>query len=325
MEAKQEEPKAAWLEISLVVDGEMAEAVAEVIGRYIPSGVAIEATAIAPDLDGEGVPVGPLRVRAFIPVDDQLDETRQKIEEGLWYLGRIRALPAPEYRRIENVNWMEAWKEYYHPIPIGERLIVVPAWMESPDGNRVPIRIDPGMAFGTGTHPSTQLCLSFVEDRVHPGEAVIDVGCGSGILSIAALKLGASQALAVDIDPQAVMATRVNAQANGVLDRMILGVSSVDEIRAGQFPLRHAPLVLANILAPVLVRLLDSGLGDLVLPGGDLILAGILRQQWEDTSTAPSPLQEALRRYGLVVREVRREGDWVAVNAARPKDEAPGA
>jgi ribosomal protein L11 methyltransferase len=297
----------------------MAEAVAEVLSRYLPAGVAIEATEIAPDLDGEGIPVGPLRVRGFIPVDSQLDETRQKIEEGLWYLGRIRSLPAPEYNRIENVNWMETWKEHYRPIPIGERLIIIPAWMESPDRSRVPIRIDPGMAFGTGTHPSTQLCLGFVEDRVRPGKAVIDVGCGSGILSIAALKLGASQALAVDIDPQAVMATRVNAQTNGVLDRMILGVGSVDEIRAGQFPLQSASLVLANILAPVLVRLLDSGLGDLVLPGGDLILAGILRQQWEDTSTAPSPLQDSLRRHGLVVREVRQEGDWVAVNAGRLK------
>lgn len=325
MESKQEEQKAAWLEISLVVDGEMAEAVAEVMGRYIPSGVAIEATEIEPDLEGEGTPVGPLRVRGFIPVGAQLEETRRKIEEGLWYLGRIRPLPAPEYRRIEDVNWMEAWKEYYQPIPIGERLIIVPAWMESPDASRLTIRIDPGMAFGTGTHPSTQLCLGFVEDRVRPGEAVIDIGCGSGILSIAALKLGASQALAVDIDPQAVMATRVNAQANGVLDGMILGTGSVENVQAGNFPFQTASLVLANILAPVLVRLIESGLGDLVLPGGDLILAGILRQQWEDTTTAPSPLQEALRRYGLVVREVRQSGDWIAANVVRPVGQLPGS
>lgn len=113
----------------------------------------------SPDLDSEGYPGGPLRVCAYLPVDDQFEDTRDRIEESLWYLGRIRSLPAPAFELIQETDWTTAWKQHYHPVPIGERLIIVPAWLEPPDKTRIPIRIDPGMAFGTGTHPTTQLCL----------------------------------------------------------------------------------------------------------------------------------------------------------------------
>lgn len=195
---------ATWMEVSLTVDGELAEAVAEVMARYIPDGVAIESTAIIPDLEGEGQPGGPLRVCGYLPIDERLEETRRRLEEGLWYLGRIRPLPAAEYKPIQEINWVEAWKQHYQPIPIGRRLIIVPAWIELPTQERIPIRIDPGMAFGTGTHPTTQLCLELLEEYLRPGEAIIDMGCGSCILAIAAIKLGASQALGVDIDLQAI-------------------------------------------------------------------------------------------------------------------------
>jgi len=305
-------PPITWLELSLVVDGELAEAIAEVLSRYLPDGVAIMATAIAPELDGEGIPVGPVRVCGYLPMDEQLEETRQQIEEALWYLGRIRPVPAPQYQPITEINWVDAWKQHYHPISIGRRLIVVPAWMESPEPDRVPIRMDPGMAFGTGTHPTTQLCLEALDERVKPGQEVIDVGCGSGILSIAALKLGARQALAVDVDPEAVANTHVNATANGVTDRLEVGLGSVAEIRSGAFSIQKAPLVLANILAPVLVRLLEAGLANLVTPEGVLVLSGILEGQWDETK-ASSPLQEALRAQGLRVIREMKSGDWVAV------------
>ena len=100
----------------------------------------------------------------YIPADDNLENTRHKIEEGLWYLGRISALPEPQYKLIQEVNWMEAWKEHYHPIPVGRRLIILPAWIAPSDDGRIPIRIDLGMAFGTGTHPTTQLCLALAEE-----------------------------------------------------------------------------------------------------------------------------------------------------------------
>ena len=162
-----------WLEVSLIVDGELAEAVADVLRRYLPDGVVIESTAVtAGPADENGQAVGPLRVCGYIPVDENLDDTRQKIEQGLWYLGRISPLPKPAFKQILEVNWMEAWKEHYHPIPIGRRLLILPAWIEPPGDERIPIRIDLGMAFGTGTHPTTQLCLALVEDYFTQLESV---------------------------------------------------------------------------------------------------------------------------------------------------------
>jgi ribosomal protein L11 methyltransferase len=303
-------PNPTWLEVSLTVDGEMAEAVAEALARYAPNGVVIESTAIYADAVDEGYPVGPLRVCAYLPVDEELEGTRQRLEESLWYLGRIRPLPDPEFKQVQEINWAEAWKVHYRPVPIGERLIIVPAWLESPDESRVSLKIDPGMAFGTGTHPTTQLCLAALEGQVPAGGAVIDVGCGSGILAIAALKLGAGRAYGVDTDPQAIKTACENAQANGVSEQIKLTIGSVGEIQAGAFPLRQAPLVLANIIAPILLQLLDLGLGDLVAPGGVLILSGILEEQ------VPEMLA-ALAAHGLTVIERRQIEDWVALSVTR--------
>jgi ribosomal protein L11 methyltransferase len=306
--------KATWLEVSLVVNGELAEAVAEVLARYIPAGVVIESTAVyAGPEDENGQAVGPLRVCGYLPVDDQLEETRRKIEEGLWYLGRISPLPAPVFRPFEEINWVEAWKEHYHPIPVGEGLMIVPAWLEPETGGRMPIRIDPGMAFGTGTHPTTQLCLALTEaffQQAGGSPRVLDIGCGSGILAVAALKLGAVHALGVDIDPLAMEASQQNAALNGVTDGLELGVGSVAEVRQGQFSLQQGELVYANILAPVLVRLLDEGLGELVSPGGWLVLSGILAEQSPD-------VEAALRQHNLALLERRQVGDWIALAAQR--------
>jgi ribosomal protein L11 methyltransferase len=303
-----------WLEISLTVNGELAEAVADVLARYAPNGVVTEQGVDFVNDEDEGTPVGDITVRAYLPADERLEETRQKLEESLFYLGMIQPLPAPVYTPIADQNWMEAWKARYQPIPIGERLIIVPAWLESPNAARLPIKIDPGMAFGTGTHPTTQLCLEFVEEIMETLKvsktfrvlSVIDVGCGSGILSIAALKLGAALALGVDIDPASVQASRENADANRIGAEFVLGQGSVAEVLAGQFPLRQAPLVLANILAPVLIRLLDAGLGDLLSPGGALVMSGILTEQAQSVI-------EAAQSHGLERTGQRQLGDWVAL------------
>jgi ribosomal protein L11 methyltransferase len=225
----------------------------------------------------------------------------------------IRPLPAPAFTPIADQNWMEAWKSRYRPIPIGRRLVIVPAWLEPPDPSRIPIRIDPGMAFGTGTHPTTQLCLELLELSTmdQPPSAVIDVGCGSGILSIAALKLGVGFALAVDIDSESIKASRENAEANGVAGRLILGLGSSDEVRAGRFPFSQAPLVLANILAPVLVRLFDAGMAELIAPGGAIILSGILDHQAQSVI-------EAGQKYGLSLLERNQIADWVALLMTKP-------
>ncbi len=305
----------AWLEVSLVVDGELAEAVAEVLSRYAPGGgVAIESTAVeSTPNDTEGHTIGPLRVSDYLPVDEALEETRRKLDEALWYLGRIQELPAAEYRTVKETDWAEAWKEHYHPIGVGKNLMIVPAWLEPPGDERIVIRMDPGMAFGTGTHPTTQLCLEVIESWVNRKKPeagswdVIDVGCGSGILSVAALKLGARHALAVDIDNLAVKVSRENAALNGVEDRLETGTGSAKEVRQGLFSLRQAPLVLANILAPILVRLLDEeGLAELVAPGGGLVLSGIIETQVDEVIAAG-------KRAGLSLVDQRQIKDWVAL------------
>jgi ribosomal protein L11 methyltransferase len=209
---------------------------------------------------------------------------------------------------------MEAWKEHYKPIPIGKKLIILPVWLESPEAERISIRIDPGMAFGTGTHPTTQLCLEFLETYTPHGGDVIDVGCGSGILSIGALKLGARFALGVDIETASVKASRENAEANGIATQQFaIGLGSVAEVLEDRFQLREAPLVLANILAPVIIRLFGSGLADLVLPGGTIILSGILVEQAEAVISAA-------KAQGLDLVEQRQMGDWVALACKRLKD-----
>jgi ribosomal protein L11 methyltransferase len=295
-----------WLEVSLIVNGEMAEAVADVLARFVPGGVVIESTQIIPDPDGEGHPGGPLRVTGYLEMDAVIEELRHRIEEGLWYLSRISPLPVPQFRLVKEVDWLEAWKDHYHPIKIGRRLMIVPAWLQPEDHTRLPIRIDPGMAFGTGTHPTTQLCLELAEARVKAGEPVIDIGCGSGILAIAALKMGASHALGVDIEGEAVTASQQNAALNQVDRWLELGTGSVAEVRAGMFSISQAPLVFANILAHILVRLLDEGLGELIAPGGVAILSGILAEQ-EDS------VLKAAQRNGLNLVQRRQSEDWVAL------------
>jgi ribosomal protein L11 methyltransferase len=304
-----------WLEVSLTVDSEMAEAVAEVLARYAPSGVVIESTQIEPDPEGEGRPTGPLRVCAYLPVDDQLEETRRRIEEGLWHLSVIQPMIAPQFRPIEETNWAEAWMQHYKPISIGERLVIVPAWLDSPDDSRIPIRIDPGMAFGTGTHPTTQLVLELLEtlllrETEFLGADVFDVGCGSGILSIAATMLGAGRAFGVDTDPDAIDAARENAATNKVTGQTIFVVGSVDDLKVGVFEIQQAPVVLANMIAPILMRLLDAGLADLVAPGGTLILSGILEEQMGD-------MLAKLEELELQVIERGQIEDWVALTVVR--------
>lgn len=311
-----------WLEVSLTVNGELAEAVADVLARFAPNGVVAEQGVAFRDEGDEGIGAGPITVRAYIPVDTGLEERRRRIEESLHYLGMIHPLPAPAFKLIADQNWMEAWKQNYRPIPVGRRLVVVPAWLEWTESGRIPIKIDPGMAFGTGTHPTTQLCLEMIENVFdeltrqvrEPGNPIhlrcIDVGCGSGILSIAALKLGAASALAVDTDSQAVENARENAIANGVGAELSIGVGSVQEILEGRFSLDEAELVAANILAPVIIRLLDAGLADLLAPGGSLILSGILQHQAQS-------VVEAAHVSGLQIKGSRQSEDWIALAAGK--------
>jgi len=306
-----------WLEVCLIVEGEVAEAVADVLARYAPDGgVVIESTAIQtrPDDPGgkeewpdEGRPVGPFAVRCYLPADERLEETRRRLDDALWHLGQILPLPAAQFRPVADADWSETWKANYQPIRLGRRLVIVPAWLDPPlNREEVAVRLEPGMAFGTGTHPTTHLCLELLEEVLQPGQSVIDLGCGSGILAIAAARLGAGSVLAVDIDPEAVRTARLNAAANGLARNVHVEQGSLADILASNFELSSAGLVFANILARVIVQFAEHGLARLLAPGGNLIVSGILADQVGE-------VEDSFRAQGIIIVERRQIEDWVAL------------
>ena len=296
---------ASWLEVSIQVTKEQAEAVAEILGRFTPEGVVVERLA-KDSISEEQSFESTVRVFGYLFDDANLEDKKKRLEEALFYLSRIQSLSRPQYKRIHDKNWMSAWKDQYKPLKIGKNLAILPAWAKNPYSERIPIRINPGMAFGTGTHPSTQLCLELMETRVLPGLDVIDVGCGSGILSIAAVLLGANHAYGADVSPAAVKSSLENSAINKTESSLTFIQGSVDEISLGAFDIIEAPLVIVNILATIIMRLFDENLASLAAPGGVLILSGILEPQSEQV------LQKA-QQFGLRLLEKREIEDWVAL------------
>jgi ribosomal protein L11 methyltransferase len=293
-----------WLEVSLTADGEIAEAAADVLARYAPAGLTLEPREndSTDPSDCEQV-----TVRAFLPMDEELEERRTRIEEGLWHLSQIKPFPSPTFRVVEEENWAESWKARYRPIPVGERILIQPSWLEPPETPRAIIYIEPGMAFGSGAHPSTRLSLLAIEEHLMPGHTAIDLGCGTGILSIAAAKLGATRVYALDIDPSAVKAAQENVAHNHVEDIVWVGSGSMPQLHDLKDQYDLSPdIVVANILAPVLEELIKTGLSKVIQPAGKLILSGILDEQ-------ASHLMQCAEDHGLQLLQVFRESDWQAL------------
>jgi len=299
--------KAAWIEVALTVTPEQAEAVAEVLGRFTREGVVIEQLADQTTRQEKTILNPEVRVYGYFFNDETVENRKKQVEEALWYLGRIQPLPLVQFREIHDQDWMEAWKVHYEPITIGKRLVILPAWIEKEYPGRLPIRINPGMAFGTGTHPTTQLCLEFLEELVRPEMTVFDIGCGSGILSAGAVILGAEKVIAVDIDPASVRSTTENCELNKVSDKVAIARGSAELIRCGHFDVLQAPLVVANILASVILVLLEDNLADLVEAGGHLVLSGILAHQAQEVI-------QAANEQGLKLNEIKQIEDWNAID-----------
>ncbi len=205
---------------------------------------------------------------------------------------------------LEDKDWERAWMDHYHPMRFGTRLWVVPSWCPAPEPDAVNLLLDPGLAFGTGTHATTALCLEWLDSLELQGCTVIDYGCGSGILAIASLLLGAHQAIAIDNDPQALLATRDNAQRNGVADR--LRVFAPDEVPESVGP---ADVIVANILAGPLIALAPK-LTSMLQPGGRIALSGLIRSQVED-------VQEAYEDSFLMEPATVRDEDWCRLSGVR--------
>ena len=297
----------AWLETSIVCSGELAEAVAEVFSRFSPDGVVINSVTHFNAIDHEEVPTGDMQVVAYFPQNEQSDALRHQLEEAIWHMSQIVPIGPIEYKLILDQNWMEAWKANYKPLKIGRNLIVLPAWVDPvlAEG-RIPIIISPDMAFGTGTHPSTQLCMLALEKYGVKEMDVIDIGTGSGILSIEAAKLGANRILGVDNDPEAIPSAIHNAALNGVGNKIVFEVGTHTDVLNRKDGFTQAPRVIANILSPILTNMLSTGLTDLVSPTGLLFLGGVLEHQAQD-------LADLALSLGMSLRETLHQEDWVVL------------
>lgn len=297
----------AWLETSIVCSGELAEAVAEVFSRFSPDGVVINSVTHFDAIGHEEVPTGDMQVVAYFPQNEQAAAIRHQLEEAIWHMSQIVPIGAIEYKLILDQNWMEAWKANYKPLKIGRNLIVLPAWVDPvlAEG-RIPIIISPDMAFGTGTHPSTQLCMLALEKYGVKEMDVIDIGTGSGILSIEAAKLGANRILGVDNDPEAIPSAINNASLNGVGSKIVFEIGTHTDVLNRKDGFNQAPRVIANILSPILANMLSTGLTDLVSPTGLLFLGGVLEHQAQD-------LADLARSLGMTLRETLHQEDWVVL------------
>jgi ribosomal protein L11 methyltransferase len=285
------------LEVSVVADGEGAEAVSELFNRLGRGGAVLE--------EKPGPGPNNLVVRTYLAVDDHIDASRRAVEEGLWHLAQMYPIPAPKFRELKDEDWANAWKSF-HPVQhVGEHIVLKPTWREyEPRAGDLMIELDPGMAFGTGQHPSTRFCLLAVEKYTRPGMRVLDVGTGSGVLAILAAKLGANEVFACDIDYVAVNVARENIERNQVSDQIKTAVGSLGDLDLGA---AAWDLILMNILAPVIHELLPLA-KPLLKPGGHIALSGIVAPQDE-------AICERLTSLGLTVVERRQDGDWVVLVA----------
>jgi ribosomal protein L11 methyltransferase len=304
----------AWLELSVEADIEAVEAVSEILSRVAAGGTSVEP---AFELVDEGLaakvdPRRPATVRAYVPFRNPGNGERAVAQatEALGHLQAFDLRPIGELttRVVHEADWADAWKAHFPVLRVGRRLVVKPTWRRhraAPED--VVLALDPGMAFGTGLHPTTRLCLAAVERLADAGRIanrrVLDVGCGSGILAIAAARLGAGMVVGLDADPIAVEATIANARRNRVSRRI--------QARLGTLPSSAGPfdVVLANLIASLLVRLAPALHGELAR-GGTIVASGIFVDR-------AAEVRAAFDAAGLSVRDTTSEGDWVALEAVR--------
>jgi ribosomal protein L11 methyltransferase len=214
-------------------------------------------------------------------------------------------LPAVRFEPLEDQVWERAWIEHFQPMSFGERLWIYPSWADIPDDGSVVLRLDPGLAFGTGTHPTTALCLEWLDAQSLQAKTVIDYGCGSGILAIAALLLGAKAATGYDNDPQALIATQDNAQQNCCAEKLAMKLVDTH----GEAITEQGDVVLANILAGPLQQLAPI-IAPLVKPEGKLVLSGILAEQADE-------VMQAYRAHNLLFEPPAIREEWVRLVATR--------
>jgi len=297
-----------WLELCVDVPPEFVEPISHIFYKYGYGGVSIESPADFNPDEGEVAPVPEtFSVRTYIPKDDSTDERRANIEIGVKLINHLHPIEPLKETEIKDEDWETNWKQYFHPIRVGRKLVICPTWQEHASlRDDVIIFLDPGMAFGTGHHPTTRMCMELLEDTIVGGEKIIDLGCGSGILSVTAVKLGALSSIGFEIESNASKVAKENCVLNGVDESVEVFNSTLPDYRysEGDFD-----LALANISAKVIIELADH-LTKGLRSGGKLILSGVLENALEDVRDVFEPL-------GVVFEKVMTDSDWTAVLATK--------
>lgn len=309
-----------WLEVTLPVPADRLDSVCETLTANGMAGLVVEEEGDFLrfleqnrqywDYVDEGLAArmkGASRVKFYVPDNE---EGQKQLRQYLTGLEEYE----PQTVTLREEDWATSWQKYYAPIPVGKRIYIVPDWLRGqpvPQG-RAPLYLNPGLTFGTGSHPTTQLCLELLEEVLQPGDRVLDLGCGSGILAIAALSLGASRATGVDIDPKAADVAFENAALNGVgPDR--LSVLAGDVINDKKLAARLDPggnrVVLANIVADVIIPL-SARAGKFMTEDGAFLTSGIIDGRQDE-------VRAALEGNGFAVAEHRKRGDWHAFLAKK--------
>jgi ribosomal protein L11 methyltransferase len=307
----QEDARMEWVELAVDVDREAVEATSELFAQYgYNQGVVVE-EAIIPQPDEDYVVdlTAPVQVRTYIVADERAEDIRQRIAEALWHLGRLRHVSELRATRLMEEDWANAWKAHYQTQRIGKHMIIKPSWLEyTPQPGDYLIELDPGMAFGTGTHPTTRLCLRAIEDYATPAmRHILDLGTGSGILAIGVARMLPKAAIwALDTDPVAVETSAANVAANGLRDQITVEQGS---LVPGVEPDIHFDLIIANILARVIIDLAPA-IARALVPGGIAITSGIIDERGADVDAA-------LRKAGFTILDTRQEGDWLAIIVRR--------
>ena len=310
-----------WLEVTLPVPADKLDGVCAVLTANGMTGLVVEE-------EGDFLRFLEQNRQYWDYVDEGLAQRMKGASRGKFYVpdspegrGQLRQYLAgleeyePQTVSLREEDWATSWQKYYQPIPVGRRIYIVPDWMRGrpvPEG-RTPLYLNPGLTFGTGSHPTTQLCLELLEGTLRPGDRVLDLGCGSGILAIAALALGASRAAGVDIDPKAADVAFENAALNGIgPDRLSVYAGDVltDKRLAGRLNPGQNRVVLANIVADVIIPL-SARAGDFLAPDGVFLTSGIIEGRQGE-------VRAALEGNGFAVTGHRERGGWHAFFAAKP-------
>jgi len=286
-----------WIQLKIDTNKNQAEALSDALSELGAQAVTLEDRADQPIFEPPPGATPLWQEVCLVGLFDAAMDIQPIVTALQAQFGKLHWIADP----LEDKDWVREWMDSFQPIRFGERLWIVPSWRDAPDEQAVNLRLDPGLAFGTGTHPTTALCLEWLDAHAPQGLAVIDYGCGSGILGIAALKLGAKQCVGVDTDPQALLASRNNATQNNAADTLTLYLPDQAEITP-------ADLLLANILANPLITLAER-LASLTKPGGQIVLSGILAEQAPQVSAAYA-------RYFDMAAPVQRE-DWIRLEGVK--------